>query len=311
MINEKLRSKILDGALQDYKRHLAGYYKGFYITVDFVSPQYVIRINASSPNDAGNISLKTLVEQQKAGNKHLNKVDVYSHTIVLSVKTPNLAKNLPNVINDTVEPIINMINGAYSSGCENCGDTLEQIECYEINGQHHFICENCVSEIQGALQNQQDITKSQKSNLVAGLVGAFLGALIGCALWILIYKLGYIVGLAGAVTSICALKGYEMFGKHLDKKGVICSILIIVIMIFFANKFAWAWEAYDALSEYGYRFSDCFRGLSEILKASELTGSYYADLGIGYLLTLLASYKNIINAFKASTGNYTIKKATK
>ena len=31
----------------------------------------------------------------------------------------------------------------------------------------------------------------------AGLVGAFLGALIGGALWVLIFKLGYIAGIAG------------------------------------------------------------------------------------------------------------------
>ncbi len=312
MIKEKLRAQILGGSLQDYKMHLAGTYRGFYITVNFVSPQYIVRINASSPNDEGNAALKSFAEQQKAANKHLNKVDIYNHAIVLYIKVPNLAKNLPNVINSAVEPIINyMISGAYSSGCENCGNATEQIACYEINGLHHYICEGCVGEIQGALQEKQDVTKSQKSNLVPGLVGAFLGSLIGCILWVLIYRLGYIAGLAGAVTGICAMKGYEMFGKHLDKKGVIGSVVIMVIMIFFANKIAWAWEAADALSEYGYRFSDCFRAFGEILAASDLTGSYYGDLAIGYVLTLVASYRNIINAFRTSTGSYTIKKADK
>lgn len=85
--------------------------------------------------------------------------------------------------------------------------------------------------------NQQEI-QSKKSSLVAGLVGAFLGSLIGAVLWILIYKLGYIAGIAGAVTSICAMKGYAILGGHLDKKGVLGSVIIMFIAIFFANKFA-------------------------------------------------------------------------
>jgi len=312
MMKEKLRSQILGGALQDYKKHLAGSYRGFYITVDFISPQYIVRINASSPNDEGNAALKAFAEQQKTANKHLNNVAIYDHAIVLSIRMPNLAKNIPSTLNGIIEPIINyLINGIYSSGCENCGNALEQISCYEINGQHHYICEACVGDVQGSLQEQQDITMSQKSNLLPGLVGAFLGSLIGCILWVVIYRLGYIAGLAGAVTGICAMKGYEMLGKHLDKKGVIGSVIIMIVMIFFANKIAWAWEAYSALEEYGYTFTDCFRALGEILKTSELTASYYGDLAIGYVLTLVASYRNIVSAFRTSTGSYTFKKADK
>lgn len=312
MIKEKIRSQILNGSLQDYKKHLAGSYRGFYITVDLISPSYIVRINASSPNDEGNAALQTFIEQQKNANKHLTKVDVYNHTVALTISSPNLLKNLPNVLNNIIEPIINYLsNGAYSSGCENCGNSMTQVECYEINGLHHYVCESCVSEIEGTLREQQQVTKAQKSNLVPGLVGAFLGSLIGCVLWVIIYRLGYIAGLAGAVTAICALKGYEMFGKHLDRKGVIGSIIIMVIMIFLANKIAWAWEAYSALKDFGLTFSDAFRSLGEILELNELTGSYYGDLAIGYLLTLIASYKNTITAFKTSAGSYSVNKANK
>lgn len=81
----------------------------------------------------------------------------------------------------------------------------------------------------------------------------------------------------------------------------------MVIMIFFANKLAWAWEAYDALKEYEFTFFDCFQYLNEILADSELTGSYWGDLAIGYVLTALSSFRNIINAFKASVGSYSVK----
>lgn len=83
-------------------------------------------------------------------------------------------------------------------------------------------------------------------------------------------------------------------------------VIIMIVMIAFANKISWAWEAYAALEENGWTFSECFRNLSYILSESELTGSYYGDLLIGYLLTLLCSIRNSIQAFKTSGGDYSI-----
>lgn len=149
----------------------------------------------------------------------------------------------------------------------------------------------------------QTIVPTPKSNLAAGLVGAFLGSLIGAVLWVLIYKLGFIAGLAGAVTAVCALKGYELLGKVLDKKGVICCVIIVVITIFLANKIAWSWEIYEVYtSDFNYEitFFDAFISADEIIEYSELTLDYYKDLLIGYALTIWASYKNIIAAFKGA-----------
>ncbi|MBQ8802452.1 MAG: hypothetical protein IJZ53_02295 [Tyzzerella sp.] len=309
MVKEKLRAKILDGSLQDYKTYLAGCYRGYHIVIEFRQPYYIVTINASSTNDANNEMLREFLAQHKGTVKKLAKAEANTHKVSLSVAAPNLQKNLPDVLNNSIAPIINyLVNGNYTSGCENCGDTMQQLHCYEINGLHHYICDTCAKEIEASLQEKQVNIKMQKSQFIPGLIGAFLGSLLGAALWILIYRLGYIAGLAGAVTAICALKGYEMFGKHLDKKGVICSVIIMVAMIFFANKIAWSWEAFDALKDYGYTFSNCFRYLGDILEASGLTGSYYGDLGIGYFLTLICSIGNIINAFKTSAGSYSMKK---
>ena len=102
-------------------------------------------------------------------------------------------------------------------------------------GDAHILCNNCRGELEVALQNYQQQKRSEKSRLVPGLVGAFLGSLIGCALWVVIYRLGYIAGIAGAVTAICAMKGYEMLGGHLDRKGVAGSAIIMVVMIYFCQ----------------------------------------------------------------------------
>lgn len=247
--------------------------------------------------------------QKKEEIKKILEIKTGEHFMVINLKIPSLAKNIPDTVNTVVDSIVQYLqNNYYVSGCESCGENQNPIECYEINDTHHYLCDNCAKEVDSALADNQKNLRSKKSNLVAGLVGAFLGSLIGGILWIAIYKLGYIAGIAGLVTGVCAFKGFELLGGHMNRKGVVGSVIIMLITIFLANKIAWSLEAYAALKEYDYTFSDCFRSLSYILESSELTGSYYSDLIIGYILTIISSFRNIINTYKASGGDYKMKK---
>lgn len=173
---------------------------------------------------------------------------------------------------------------------------------------HHLVCENCAGQIGQNLQQNQQEVQAKKSRVAEGIVGAVLGSLIGCILWILIYKLGYIAGIAGAAIGICAMKGYEMLGGHLDKKGVVISSVIMVVMIYFGNRIAWSWDAYDALKDQGFTFFDSYQYLGEILDQTGLAGDYYTDLAIGYVLSFVCGARYIIHAFRASNGSYTMKK---
>ena len=73
------------------------------------------------------------------------------------------------------------------------------------------------------------------------------------------------------------MKGYTILGGHLDKKGVVGSAIIMLIMIYFANKVAWSWDAYSALKDYGRSFTECYQNLGYILDETDLVGSYYGD----------------------------------
>ena len=141
------------------------------------------------------------------------------------------------------------------------------------------------------------------SNLFPGFIGALIGSLIGVVVWVLIYKLGFIAGIAGAVTVLCAMKGYKILGKVMDKKGVILTIIVTVVMIYIANRIAWAWEIFVVYTQdFGedITFLDAFFNVDGVVGASDLTVTYYKDLIIGYILTACASYRTIINAFRES-----------
>ena len=308
MFKDSIRSKILGGNLQDAKNYIYGCYKGFYLTIEMASGQYIVTIMANASFDENNVQLSTFLQQQKNLSNKIISAQAYKNSLNMIIKAPALAKNVADTINTLVSPIIDYLyNNQYNSGCEHCGNT-EDLNCYEVNGRPAYLCENCKNDVHSSLQENQEAVLSQKSNLLSGLIGAFLGSLIGAVLWIAIYRFGYIAGIAGVVTGICAMKGYGLLGGSLDKKGVIGSVVIMIITIYFANKIAWSWEAYDVLKEYDYTFSDTFVNLYEILTDSDLVFSYFKDLLIGYLLTAVASYRDIINAFRATTGNYTIQK---
>ena len=306
MMNEKIRSQILEGSLTESAGYLFGIYRGYYVSVQSREGQYWVKINASLEQDVNNVQLAQFLVNRKNGSKMLLDVQVYMYMVLLKIKGVNSAKKIPEVLNEELMPVFQYLaaNG-YVSGCEQCGRP-DASGC-GVNGDPHVLCMDCRRELEIALQKHRQQKQGEKSNLVPGLVGAFLGSLIGCALWVLIGKLGYIAGIAGAVTGICAMKGYEMLGKHLDRKGVVGSVIIMVVMIYFANKISWAWEVYAALADYDWTFSECFRELGFILETSDLMGSYYLDLVIGYILTAACSLRPIISAFKNSGGDYTIK----
>ncbi len=313
MSKKKIISRILGGCLQESKYCLYGKYKGFYITIEPLNAsndyQYIVKINAYSSYDENNVKLNSFLQKQVSLSKKLKNAAAYERYLVMNLKAPFLARSLPDLLNSHIIPVVDYLcNNQYISGCEYCGTTESTLNCYEINASPYYICDSCKNEVQTALQANKDAITSQKSNLLSGLVGAFLGSLIGCVLWVIIYRFGYIAGISGLVTGICAMKGYELLGGKLDKKGVICSVIIMAISIYFANRISWTWAAYDALKDYGYLFSDAYRYLYEILADSELLKEFFTDLIIGYILTAMACSRNILNALTISTGNYTINK---
>ena len=139
-----------------------------------------------------------------------------------------------------------------------------------------------------------------KSNFIPGLVGAFLGSLIGVALWVGIYHLGYIAGIAGAVMIVCSFAGYEKLGKGLDVKGIITSVVMSLVMLYVAGRISVSLELYLELKDYlGGSFFDYYRGMYDLLESADAIGSFWKDLFMGYFLFIIVSVSYIIRAFKS------------
>lgn len=310
VLGNKLCSQLLDGNMTDHDKYICGTCKGFYVTVNITEKgMFIFQISAHSESDPGNASLRDFLENHKNAYKQIQLLNVDNNSITVVSTRTFLAKKIPAHLNNAIMPIIDFLsNSGYVSGCMQCGTQQAQIDCYNINGTHRYLCGECAEKIEGGLIDRKQEIQSNKSNLVPGIVGALLGSLVGCVVYFLVWQLGYIAAIAGLITAVCTFKGYEMFAGVVDKKGVFACIVVILFSVYFANQLVWTYDAFKALKEYDISFFDCFRSINEIIADAELTGQYYGNLAMAYFMTILGCFKTVMAVFNSSTGSYTVKK---
>lgn len=140
-----------------------------------------------------------------------------------------------------------------------------------------------------------------KSNPFLGIVGAILGAALGGVIWVLIGKLGFIAGIAGAAMMYFAMQGYRIFSGYLDKKGEVIALLIALLMIPVANLMDFATE----FCKYYMSGPTDFKGLGYVLRnlgtlISTVDGwsAFLTNLVVGYLLSIWAGFGMIRSVFR-------------
>ena len=308
MLSKKLVASLLDGALQDHPTYIGGQFRGYYIIIepDYQTRSQRIDICAYSDSDPGNARLSEFLHQIKPEFGALNHayVQPYSCSILL---TAGVNKKLVELADPLIRRIADYLaaNG-YQSGCMLCG--ASHPDCYTINGRSMWLCSSCLESVRADLEVNKENVRAHKSNLLHGFAGAVIGALAGGIAYVLLSKVGYVASITGFLMAFLALLLYEKFGGCLDVKGIICCAVILIATVYFATRTAWSWEAYDALKDYGWSFGEVYSQLSSILKQSDLTGSFIKDLAMGYLFTAVGAVGKFINAFRNSTGKYSIKK---
>lgn len=141
--------------------------------------------------------------------------------------------------------------------------------------------------------------KQKRENVVAGIVGAFLGSLIGVACTVVIGQMGYVASISGLVMAVCALKGYEMLGGTLSKKGAAVSSVLILAMTYFAHRLTWA---IAIVSELKWGILEAYRAIPYLLERNMLEETaYWGDLAMLYLFTLLGAVPTILGGLRGAS----------
>ncbi len=161
---------------------------------------------------------------------------------------------------------------------------------------------NETSNNEEAKKEQLQINPSKKDeSVILGIIGAIIGSLAGGALIIFFSSIGFVASLAGLAMAVCTLLLYEKFAGSISKKGIIISVIIMIVMTLLAENLAISLKAAKELKEYGYdlSFIDIFKNLYTYLKDDVLDMSnYLSNLFMVYLFTILGAVGTIVKKFK-------------
>lgn len=144
--------------------------------------------------------------------------------------------------------------------------------------------------------------KRKRENMIAGLVGAFLGSLLGVASIIVVGQMGYIASVCGLVMAVCTLKGYELLGGVLSRKGAVISSLLTLIMTYVAHQ---ANLAISISAEVNVNFFQVFCSMNRLLREGFLNkGAYWGSLFMLYLFVLLGAVPMLLKVVRGNGKEY-------
>ena len=137
--------------------------------------------------------------------------------------------------------------------------------------------------------------ETKQENMLAGIAGALIGGIIGGAAIVLVGQLGLISAISGVILAFCTLKGYELLGKKLSKRGMLVCILIMLAVPYLADRVSWALEI---VREFEWMFGDAFLYVHDVIGEFGAEADYWKELLFVYAFTALGAYTIIKQTLK-------------
>ena len=159
-------------------------------------------------------------------------------------------------------------------------------------------CEFCGAEIQQPTAVSASTAEVVKpDNLITGIVGALIGAALGAASIVLLSQLGVVASISGLILAVCTLKGYELLGGRLSTRGIIISLLLILVTPYLADRLDWAIVILRDVPE--LTFAEAFAATPVLLEEGAIEMSVYVkNLLMIYGFAALGAFGSLKQAFK-------------
>ncbi len=277
---------------------LYGYYNGYTIDAGLGGQnQYTISVSVrgAGGEEPDRNTLKVLVRECKAISGCLVSGRKVSFPVRSSVKTEVFAENIRTAL-DFITSKLHQYG--YVNVCQRCGQPAPT-EVVSIGLGRMTLCQPCYEQVQKERTERQMIKESKPENVIGGLVGALLGSLLGVAAIILFSRLGYTTAASGITMGVCTRKGYELLGGKMTVKGIVISILVMLLMVYVGDRFDWAMLV---AREWGENVFDAFRAIPALIKEDVIEqSSYIGNLVKLYLFALLGAVPAVIAMVKGKS----------
>lgn len=175
--------------------------------------------------------------------------------------------------------------------------------------------EDLVVESNGGIYNglieENFPVEAIKENVPAGIVGAFLGGIIGSLLIVLIGLLGFVASIGGVAVAVTTLTGYEKFAKKLSVRGIVISVIVMIIIITFITRLEWTIDICMEMSEYGGDISPLavFLNMHAILKEFDCVADYVKEIVVLFIFTAIGAVPTVKRKYIEKTAPVKVKKA--
>lgn len=174
----------------------------------------------------------------------------------------------------------------FAACCPSCGREVPAAAC-DLGGNYMLLCDDCFAAAGQAAETKLQERNARKENMVGGVVGALLGSIVGGISIIVFSRLGYVAVLSGILMGVCTTKGYELLAGKMSKKGAVISLLVMLLMTWFADRLDWA---IVISQELGAGLFESYQAVGQLMQMGAIdSGAYYGNLVMVYLFMLLGA----------------------
>ena len=279
-------------------RVMYGEREGFLLVIEGTETKNVFNISFSAKQGSEGDLIeegKDIWDDLKTQSKAIHAISFNDYLTTVVVKggmtKGKAVETLWTAIQDIVDFLLNhqfvQVNAATGEeepiGLYQIGDTIYLIDDATFQDYH--------AEVQDTVQAYDD----RKENFLLGIVGAVIGVLIGGAVALLVARLGYVSVLAGIALGFCTIKGYEILGKKLTKKGVVVSAVLMILTVFLVNQLDYILFLMD---EYSLPFDVSWSLFNEETFKGNFPENYFLELGKLAVFTLGGAWISVQSALE-------------
>lgn len=255
---------------------------------------YMLSVTISVQRPAGPLS-KEDCKNFKRENKPVASLTQKGTCVTMNLKNYPKPTALQDNVSNALNALITFLHAAgFQNCCQSCG-TEATSACY-VSGGYMHLCPDCYAKMQHNSAMAASAKENKNENVIAGVVGALLGSLVGVLSIIIFSQLGYIAILSGIIMAICTLKGYELLAGKLTKKGIIISVLVMIIMTYVGDRLDWA---IVVMNTFDVPFTLSYQIVPELLYEEVIDmATYVGNLVMQYLFVLLGAVPTVINSLR-------------
>lgn len=182
--------------------------------------------------------------------------------------------------------------------CSMCG-MQKMVSPYWSEGKYYHLCPECETSMRQTLATSSKPPRQE--NVIAGIVGALLGSLLGVLCIVILSQAGYVAALSRVIMAVGVLKGYELLGGRLTKKGIVISIIIMLGMTYVGDRLDWAIALHRKAggAELGLNLFECYRMVPQAVSGGVIElRAYIGNMALIYIFLLLGAVPTIYGKIK-------------